>query len=297
MSDIAAIGGRDLAAFVPPGDRGQRVAALEAAAKHAAKIGDLERFRAATEEKLAQQAGAASDYVSLFPHGVHNEMPDTGISLREDWCKELGSSIRTVVRWKALIDETARAERAGALVTRMQKLLAGDEAANFSSETNEWYTPARYVDAVRELFGGAIDLDPATCEQANETVQAAQIFTIDDDALRQAWHGSVFLNPPYGMDKGDSVAGRFCRKAIAEHIDGNVDRCVILVNSSHSQKWQAPLYRWPVCFVDHRIAFVNGGGQSNENPTFQNVFVYLGANVDEFARIFGGFGYVMVPAT
>lgn len=40
-----------------------------------------------------------------------------------------------------------------------------------SSQSNEWFTPARYVEAAREVLG-SIDLDPASCEAGNRIVQA-----------------------------------------------------------------------------------------------------------------------------
>lgn len=300
-SEIARGDSTALSTFTPPVERGQRIAALDAAAKHAEKIGDLEALRTATLEKLTQQADAALDYTALYPVGRPKKSTDSVEISREEWLRRLGKSDGTVQRWrKALADDVARQEKADAIVARAARLIGLDEAANFSSKTNEWYTPARYVDAVRDLYGGAIDLDPATCHQANETVQAAQIFTIEDgaDALLEDWHGRAFINPPYGTVRGASLAGLFCLKAIDEHRAGRLECCVILVNSVHSQRWQAPLYEWPVCFVDHRIAYVNAEGLPNENPTFSNIFVAVGdIDLGRFHELFRPFGYVMAPVS
>ena len=96
----------------------------------------------------------------------------------------------------------------------------GHMPANYSSETNEWYTPADYMQTVRG-FLGEVDLDPASNTTANETVQAKEIYAESDNGLVQPWNGRVFVNPPYGIEGGQSVAGQFCAKAIEEHAVGN----------------------------------------------------------------------------
>lgn len=179
-------------------------------------------------------------------------------------------------------------------IEKALKLLAEPKGqpANYSSESEEWYTPDEYMQTVRDFFNG-ITLDPCSCEKANETVGAEHIFTKDDDSLTRQWHGRVFMNPPYGKDGSESVAGIFCDKAISEYKDGNAEEVIILVNSSHTQKWQRNLYDYTVCFVDHRIKFIAGDGSENSNPTFGNIFVYLGDRKEEFAAAFSKHGYVM----
>jgi phage N-6-adenine-methyltransferase len=165
--------------------------------------------------------------------------------------------------------------------------------ANYSSASAEWYTPVQYVEAVREVLGD-IDLDPASSAQANEVVRASKFFSKEDDGLARDWFGRVFMNPPYGKtDDGGSLAAAFCNRAIAEYEAGNVDACIILVNSLHSQSWQAPLYDHAFCLVDHRIHFISADGEENKNPTFQNIFVYLGEDIAAFAKTFSRFGYVV----
>ena len=88
----------------------------------------------------------------------------------------------------------AKLMKAGANVTSTRHLEADEAAqisrqtwgnntpANYSSESNEWYTPADYLQSVREFFGG-IDLDPASNVTANENVQAKEIYTVNDNGL------------------------------------------------------------------------------------------------------------------
>jgi hypothetical protein len=178
---------------------------------------------------------------------------------------------------------------------RSRQIWGHKQPANYLKGSVEWYTPQRYIEAVREVLG-EIDLDPASCADANKIVRAKQFFTQEDNGLEQAWHGRVFMNPPYGVQNGESVAAMFCNKAIGEYESGKIEACIILVNSLHSQAWQAPLYKYPICLVNHRIKFVSGDGKENDNPTFQNIFVYLGREPEKFARAFSAVGFVMLPA-
>jgi hypothetical protein len=172
----------------------------------------------------------------------------------------------------------------------LNRQIWNNKPANYSSESVEWYTPPKYIDAVRELLGG-IDLDPASNDKANAWIKAKQIYTAADDGLARPWRGRVFVNPPYGTENGKSVAGAWCQRAMDQYESGAVEACVILVNSVHDQSWQEPLFAFPVCLVDHRIKFLAGDGTENENPTNRNLFVYLGNDRAKFAEVFSRFGW------
>jgi hypothetical protein len=64
-------------------------------------------------------------------------------------------------------------------------------------ETSDWYTPPEYFDALELEF----DLDPCS-PGPGHWVPAKKIYTIEDDGLRQPWHGLVFMNPPFGGRNG-----------------------------------------------------------------------------------------------
>ena len=153
-----------------------------------------------------------------------------------------------------------------------------------ASVTFECYTPAKYIDAARATLG-AIDLDPASSPEANETVQAAQILTEDDDGLERDWHGRVFLNPPYGR----GLTSKFTIKLIDEQAAGNVTAAILLINAyGFDAAWFQPLWNHTLCFTDHRIPFYGGG------PTFGSLFAYLGPNPQTFADNFDQFGAIVI---
>jgi DNA N-6-adenine-methyltransferase (Dam) len=98
--------------------------------------------------------------------------------------------------------------------------------------SNEHYTPKQYLDAAREVLG-SIDIDPASCAEANQVVNAAVFFTADDDGLTKEWNGNVWLNPPYGRLVGDFIA-----KFIAECKADNVKAGIVDGAPGHCAKWR-----------------------------------------------------------
>lgn len=160
-----------------------------------------------------------------------------------------------------------------------------------SSKSNEWYTPAIYVEAARQVLGG-IDLDPASSAEANRTVRATCFYTAADDGLAQQWQGRIWLNPPYGRTRGKSNQELWSRRLIADHRAGYVTAAVLLVNAVPGNRWFAPLWDFPLCFVGHRIRFELPGGMLADAPTHSNVLAYLGPERDCFVSIFSQFGTV-----
>jgi ParB family chromosome partitioning protein len=200
-------------------------------------------------------------------------------------------------RWQralAVPDEQFEAYVAGCRTQREEptsvgvlRLAGGGRLANWSSESVEWYTPTCYLDAARDVLG-VIDLDPASTAEANRVVGATRFFAREDDGLSQPWIGSVWLNPPYGEEGTD----RWTEKLIAEHASGTTSRALLLVNAVTDRKWFAPLFAFPICFTDHRIAFRTPAGQPR-SPVSGNAFVYFGKDAPLFARRFSEFGSVV----
>lgn len=163
-----------------------------------------------------------------------------------------------------------------------------------SSASNEWFTPAEYLDAARELMG-IIDLDPASNALANEVVQAKRYYSIDDDGLQSDWSGRVWLNPPYGFQDGRSNQEIWTQRLIQQYTDGITEEAVLLVNANTEAKWFQPLYKYLICLTNHRIRFYNHSGESSQ-PTQGNAFVYFGPRRQRFIEIFKRFGTVIQEA-
>lgn len=161
--------------------------------------------------------------------------------------------------------------------------------AMVSAETNEWYTPPKYVEAIRKVLG-EIDLDPASCATANKVVKAPEYYTKEDDGLKQKWFGRIILNPPYGDD-----GPKFVARLIKEYESGNVTEAVLLLNNHVTDtKWFQPLVNYLVCFTDHRSKFWNDEHPegTSTSPTHGSLFVYLGKNPKTFEKHFKQFGTI-----
>jgi hypothetical protein len=195
------------------------------------------------------------------------------------------------------------------------------EIAQHSSESNEHYTPFEVISAAKNLMGG-IDLDPASCEVANNTVAAGDYYDKDDDGLSQKWYGRVFLNPPGGklrladgkwvpVVKGQKGQGAFnthkssaavwWSELVRRWIDKEVAEAVfvgftleILRSTQHVPALRSAL-TFPMCFPRERLCF--GGATS---PTHANVLVYLPPNassfcIEGFKANFEPLGEIVIP--
>ena len=146
-------------------------------------------------------------------------------------------------------------------------------AARHSMDSPEWYTPAPFVEAAREVMG-AIDLDPASHEQANFIVRASKYFTADDDGLKQRWSGRVFINPPGGL------VPEFWRKlvmSLLEH-DGDVTQAIWIGYSLEQLQTLQNVENVPytplhcsMCVPRKRIAFVENEAKRSERVANRSV--------------------------
>lgn len=164
-----------------------------------------------------------------------------------------------------------------------------------SSESNEWYTPAVYMKAVQQVLRG-IELDPASCEQANQIVQAQHYYTLEQNGLMHSWQArSVWLNPPYGKSStGESNQEIWTCRLIGEYEAGHIEEAILLVNAVTGNAWFQRLWNYHICFTNHRIRFYSPSTLAVQ-PTFSNAFVYFGKDGERFKTLFRQFGRIVDP--
>ena len=129
----------------------------------------------------------------------------------------------------------------------------------FKSACIEWQTPQSVYDSLDAEFH--FTLDPCA---TNDNAKANQGFTSVFDGLGCAWHGVVFVNPPYGRQ-----ISKWVEKAYLEHLAGTT--LVMLLPSRTDTKW------WhDYCMKADEIRFIRGRlkfGSAIHNAPFPSAIV------------------------
>lgn len=156
------------------------------------------------------------------------------------------------------------------------------------SDSDECYTPREWIVRVRAVLG-TIDLDPASCEAANEVVRAKRFYKFQ--GLRRRWKGRVFLNPPY------SDPGPWVHELIKQYDARDVPEAITLLNSRSSSRWfKALAVRFWRCEPDQRIRFYGPATTPGQTGRLDQVFFYLGTNLELFRATFGDGGRLTPPS-
>lgn len=162
-------------------------------------------------------------------------------------------------------------------------------------DSDSWYTPAGYCDLIRQALGGTIDLDPFTSRQANETVQARRILTVEDNAMLCPWPPveTVFMNPPYSAGCCATAVARFVREFKA----GTFREGVVLVNNATETGWfqQLASVASAICFPNCRIRFDALDGKRSSKNTRGQTFFFLGLDPARFIQVMRPQGLIAVP--
>ncbi|MEO0373395.1 MAG: hypothetical protein AAF329_01980 [Cyanobacteria bacterium P01_A01_bin.17] len=186
-----------------------------------------------------------------------------------------------------------------------------------STATSEHFTPPYIADLARKVMGG-IDLDPASCELANEIIQAKKFYSIEDNGFEQVWSGNIFLNPPGGTNLGacfstNSVAGQWFNKlyawmSVAKHLGQSqcqhppIQAIFVAFNLSVFKSCPQAL-TFPFCVPSQRIRFWTTPEQlllneaKKKNPRFDELQRYIRkcrGNID--TSVLAASGQLLIPS-
>ena len=158
------------------------------------------------------------------------------------------------------------------------------------NQNDEWYTPKHVLERVRTVMGG-IDLDPASCDIAQNWVKAEKYYTKEDDALKRHWYGHVFMNPPYS----NALIKRFIKHLVDEYEAGNIKEFICLTNSGTDTKWNSMLQKYLQVYTNGRIRFIQPNGMEKASGSRGQVFTYAGPNPEKFIQQFTEDGFCWTP--
>lgn len=168
-----------------------------------------------------------------------------------------------------------------------------------------WRTPGPIIERVRHVFGGTIDLDPASDAEAQKTVRATRWIGKDENGLEAPWTGfdtpvSVFLNYPGGKQNGLPLPNQFWASLVSHRRVGLIKQAIVVAFSLEQLRTTQVAYgekmlHFPLCIPRKRIAFVDPAGGKKAAPRYANAIVYVPGTLDRrelFAETFGPLGAV-----
>ena len=252
------------------------------------RLEELERPKA--KERQAEQARRNQ------PQSEGGNLPPIEKAKTRDKVGEaVGMSGRTYEKAKAVVesgdeDVIAEMDATGKVDPAYKKITHVTQ----NTGENEWYTPLFYIDAAREVMG-RIDIDPASCETAQEYIKAKEYFTAETDGLSHEWCGNVWLNPPYSKD----LVSQFIDELACEVNAGRTKQAIVLLNNATETAWGQAILSTAsaVCFPKGRIKFLDKTGSPAGKPLQGQMFCYVGKNCKKFIEVFGAFGVCMEGAT
>lgn len=289
MNDIVLRESPGLPADYDPDKGLKKLAVAEAAEQYFARAKDSTGLHKAVEAKLGEQRR----FVLWWDQQDVNLLGNTTLADRQEYPDN-----STLHRWRKRLKGPGKFDDALKVAhTRCVKVCEArqghsDLARATNTGDNEWYTPAKYIEAARYVLG-EFDLDPASNDSAQELIKAAQYFTKADNSLEREWRGRVWLNPPYAQP----LIMDFVSKLVTERRAGRVTGAVMLTNNSADTAWfhKAAETADAFCLTRGRIKFYKTDGEISA-PTQGQTFFYFGDDVEVFTRRFKEIGFVVVPA-
>ncbi|MHA1752159.1 MAG: DNA N-6-adenine-methyltransferase [Candidatus Helarchaeota archaeon] len=168
---------------------------------------------------------------------------------------------------------------------------------NINTKSQDWGTPEKYVKAVKEVFGGKINLDP--CSSKYSIVNAeVEYMPPEHDGLKESWDfKTIYVNPPYGINKRNGTSIKHWLSRCAEAYEQYKSEVIALIpvapNTGH---WKSSIFgrATAICFLyDTRLRFLENGQNGGKGAPMACAMVYWGDNYQKFFDVFINHGAVV----
>lgn len=167
-----------------------------------------------------------------------------------------------------------------------------------TSNSKDWCTPPKIVDAVRMFLGG-ISFDP--CSNKYSIVNAAtECLLPETDGLSVEWdYPTIFVNPPYGRDRNRNTSILDWIKKCSESREKYNSKIIALIPvATNTEHWKNYIFQKAdaICFLkDTRLKFLDKGSESNKGAPMACALIYWGPYAPHFRDWFSkDFGYVVL---
>ena len=165
------------------------------------------------------------------------------------------------------------------------------------TQSQSWGTPVKYVNAIKNFFGGTISLDP--CSNEYSIVNAEHEFRLpENDGLKENWnYPTIYVNPPYGSDRerGTTIKNWLAKCALSHnHFGAEILALVpVATNTGH---WKQSVFGQAraICFLyDTRLKFLENGLDVGKGAPMSCAMIYWGIDYKKFYNLFIDFGAVI----
>ena len=166
-----------------------------------------------------------------------------------------------------------------------------------NTQSQEWGTPEKYVNAVREFFGGTIQLDP--CSNDYSIVDAVTEYRQPKfDGLKESWDfPTIYVNPPYGIDKDRRTSIKhWLSKCSMAHADYKSEVLALVPVATNTGHWKKFVFSnaCAICFLyDTRLKFLVNGEDGGKGAPMSCAMIYWGDDYERFFSVFQRFGAVV----
>ena len=166
-----------------------------------------------------------------------------------------------------------------------------------NSKSQTWGTPKKYVNAVKDFFGGSISLDP--CSNEYSIVKAETEFLLPlNDGLKEKWnYPTIYVNPPYGSDRqrGTTIKNWLAKCALT-HKSFNSEILALVPVATNTGHWKQSVFGQAraICFLyDTRLKFLENGLDIGKGAPMSCSMIYWGNRYKDFFNIFINHGAVV----
>lgn len=170
-----------------------------------------------------------------------------------------------------------------------------------NTKSQDWCTPKKYVDAVKEVFGGDISLDP--CSSRHSIVNSKVEYMLPEhDGLRESWdYPTIYVNPPYGIEKNHGTTIRHWLARCAEaHENYGAEVLALVPVATNTGHWKNNVFgrAEAICFLyDTRLKFLENGKSAGKGAPMACAMIYWGKFYQKFYDVFIEHGAVLNIST